>query len=446
MNKSHQPKSSHSRSTVSRREFLSRGAAALGAAVAFPSIVPSTVFGASAPSNRITMAMIGMGGQMGGHFNGMLGRSDVQVLAVCDVDQSKREQAKARAERTYADGMASGTYKGCDAYLEYERICERTDIDAVLICTPDHWHAPISLAAIRTGKDVYCEKPMTLTLREGRMVSDACKQYGAIYQVGSQQRSERAFRTACEIVRNGRIGKVKTCYASLGQFSPPMTLPEQPIPDGFDYDRWLGPTPWYPFNSRRVEGNFGGGWRCFWEYGSRKNGDWGAHHFDIIQWALGMDDSGPVKFIPKGYKGQEYQTHIYANGVTVLRDHPVRCEENPRNTMVQFIGEAGEVFVSRNGLLNTTPTDLAEAPFGPGDIRLYESNSQTGNWVDCIRTRKQPICTAEIGHRTASICQLSGIAERLGRPLDWDPAAEKILNDPEAERWYERPRRAPYII
>ena len=432
--------------TLSRRDFLIHGTTALGAAAAFPAIVPSTVFGAAAPSNRITMGMIGMGGQMGGHFRGMLGRPEVQVLAVCDVARSKRQDAKAQAEGTYADRDPSGTYKGCDAYLEYERVCERSDIDAVVISTPDHWHAPISLAAIRSGKDVLCEKPMTLTIREGRMVSDACKQYGAVYQVGSQQRSEWAFRTACEIVRNGWIGKVKTCYASLGRFAPPMTLPEQPIPEGFDYDRWLGPTPWYPYNYARVEGNFGGGWRRFWEYGSRKNGDWGAHHFDIIQWALGMDDSGPVRFIPRGWQGTEYQTHIYGNGVSVLRDHPIRCEESPRNTMIQFIGEKGQVFVSRNGMLNTVPSELARRPLGPNDIHLYESTSHDGNWVDCIRTRKPPICHAEIGHRTATICQLSGIAERLGRPLDWDPANEKILNDPEAERWYERPRRAPYVL
>jgi predicted dehydrogenase len=235
--------------------------------------------------------MIGMGLMMGGHFRGMLNRSDVQVLAVCDVDKGKRENAKRTAEKTYAGKASGGTYRGCDAYLEYEQLCSRPDIDAVFVVTPDHWHAMCSLAAIKTGKHVYCQKPMTLTIAEGRMMSDACKQYGVVFQVGSQQRSERAFRKACEIVRNGWIGKVHTIYARLGQFAPPATLPEQPVPEGFDYDRWLGPTPWYPYNQERVKGDYGGGWRRFWEYGSRKNGDWGAHHFDIIQWALGMDDS-----------------------------------------------------------------------------------------------------------------------------------------------------------
>jgi predicted dehydrogenase len=434
------------KASLTRREFMFRGAAAVGAAVAFPTVVPSTVFGATAPSNRITMGMIGMGLQMNGHFRNMLDRDDVQVLAVCDVDRAKREDAKATADATYAQNGRSGSYKGCDAYLEYERICERTDIDSVLICTPDHWHAMVSLAAIKSGKDVYCQKPMTLTIHEGRLMSDACKQYGTVFQVGSQQRSEWAFRRACEIVRNGWIGKVKTCYASLGRFAPPTTLPGQPIPDGFDYDRWLGPTPWYPYNAERVRGDFGGGWRRFWEYGSRKNGDWGAHHFDIIQWALGMDDSGPVKFIPKGWNGTEYQTHVYANGITVLRDYPIQNSQNPRNGMIQFIGEKGEVFVSRGGMLDTIPTELARAPLGPNDIHLYESNDHEGNWLECVRTRKPTICTAEIGHRTATICQLNGIAERLGRPIEWDPAKEKILNDPEADRWYDRPRRAPYVL
>ncbi len=427
--------------SLSRRDFLFKGAATIGAAAIFPSIVPSTVFGATAPSNRITLGMIGMGLMMGSHFGPMLGRNDVQVLAVCDVDKHKRESAKARAEKTYANQMASGTYKGCDAYLEYEQLCARPDIDAVFVITPDHWHAMCSLAAIKTGKHVYCQKPMTLTIAEGRMMSDACKHYGVTFQVGSQQRSERAFRKACEIVRNGWIGKVHTIYTGLGRFAPPATLPEQPIPEGFDYDRWLGPTPWYPYNEERVKGNYGGGWRRFWEYGSRKNGDWGAHHFDIIQWALGMDNSGPVKFVPKGWHGNEYQTHYYADGTAVLRDHPVWGGH-----MIQFIGTEGEVMVSRGGRLDTKPVDLASAPLLPSEIHLYDSNYHEGNWLDCIRTGKKTICDCEIGHRTATICHLSGIAERLRRPINWDPAEEKILGDPAANRWYDRPRRAPYVL
>lgn len=425
---------------LTRRSFLAQGAA-LGAAVACPTIVPSSVLGATAPSNRITLGMIGMGLMMGGHLNGMLNRKDVQILAVSDVQRDRRESNKKKVEDAYSKERTTGNYRGCDAYLDYQELCDRPDIDGVFVVTPDHWHTQCSLAAIRTGKHVYCQKPMTLTIREGRILSDACKQYGTTFQVGSQQRSEWAFRKACEIVRNGWIGKVHTIYAGLGSFAPPTTLPGQPIPAGFDYDRWLGPTPWYPYNAERVKGNYGGGWRRFWEYGSRKNGDWGAHHFDIIQWALGMDDSGPVTFIPKGYDGNEYQTHIYANGIKVLRDHPRKMGH-----MIQFIGSEGEVLVSRGGRINTTPEALATQPLRPSDINLYNSSHHESNWLDCIRNGRQTICPAEIGHRTATICHLSGIAERLGRPLSWDPEKEAILNDSAADRWYDRPRRAPYLL
>ena len=424
--------------SMNRRDFL-KDAMLTGAAFGFPTIVPSAVFGQNPPNNRINMGLIGIGLMMGGHQSHMSNRPDVQVVAVCDVQRDRREKAKAAIERAYAQRAASGNYQGCEAYNEFERIMERKDIDAVVVVTPDHWHVPISVAAMRRGKDVYVQKPMSLTIREGRILSDTAQQYGAILQVGSQQRSERAFRRACEIVRNGMIGQVHTIYAGLGEFPPPQTLPEEPIPDGFDYDRWLGPTPWYPFNRRRVEGNYGGGWRCFWDYGSRKNGDWGAHHFDIIQWALGMDDSGPVEFIPKGYAGALYQTHIYANGTKVLRDHEIKLGH-----MIQFIGEKGEVLVSRGDRLDTTPAALKDVPPGPNDIRLYVSDQHEDNWVQCVKTRKTPICPAEIGHRTATICHLSGIAERLKRPIKWDPAKEEIIGDSEASRWLDRPRRAPY--
>ncbi len=427
--------------SLSRRKFLVGGAGALGASVMLPTIIPASVLGANAPSNRINLGMIGMGLMMGGHLNGMLRRSDTQVLAVCDVDQRKLKNAKSKVEKTYVDRSASGSYKGCSAYAEYEALCARPGIDAVFVITPDHWHALCSLAAIKAGKDVYCQKPMTLTIREGRLMSDACRQYGTVFQVGSQQRSSWAFRKASEIVRNGWIGRVHTIYARLGQFAAPATLPEEPIPAGFDYDRWLGPTPWYPYNAERVKGNYGGGWRRFWEYGSRKNGDWGAHHFDIIQWALGMDDSGPVKYVPKGYKGNEYQTHYYADGIRVLRDHATTGGH-----MIQFIGTEGEVMVSRGERLDTNPTELAQAPLLPTEVHLCESRNHESNWLDCIKTREKTICTAEIGHRTATIGHLSGIAERLGRPIHWDPLEEKILDDPAAARWQDRPRRAPYIL
>jgi predicted dehydrogenase len=426
-------------SSFTRRDFLKQSAALAGAAFAFPAIVPSSVFGQNAPSNRVGVGFVGMGLIVGGHQGHCVGRDDVQVLSICDVNKKKREEHKAQIESGYAKKKGVGSFKGCDAVNDFEELVTRKDIDVVFVTTPDHWHAPVSTMAMRHGKDVYVQKPMTLTIREGRIMSDVARQYGAILQVGSQQRSEWAFRKASEIVRNGWIGKVHTVYANLGEFPPPQTLPEQPIPEGFDYDRWLGPTPWYPYNEARVKGNYGGGWRCFWDYGSRKNGDWGAHHFDIIQWALGMDASGPVQFIPKGYEGTEYQTHIYADGAKVLKNHP-----DSKGHMIRFFGEKGEVLVSRGGRIDTTPVELKDRPLSASDIRLYASNNHEGNFFECVKTRKQPICHAEIGHRTATICHLSGIAERLGRPLKWDPVKEEIIGDAEASRWMDRPRRAPY--
>ena len=423
---------------LTRRQFL-KATMLAGTTLACPTLVPHTVFGEDAPSNRIGVGLIGLGLMMKGHLGHFSNRPDCQVLAVCDVYRDRREQAKAEIERAYAKRTGTDSYRGCTAYNEFEEIILRDDIDAVVVVTPDHWHAPISCAAIRRGKDVYVQKPMTLTVREGRIMADAARQYGAVVQVGSQQRSERAFRKAAEIVRNGWIGTVTTIYAGLGEFPPPQTLPEQPIPDGFDYDRWLGPTPWYPYNSARVQGNYGGGWRCFWDYGSRKNGDWGAHHFDIIQWALGMDASGPVNFIPKGYEGTQYQTHIYADGTRVLRDHPDR-----KGHMIRFIGEQGEVCVSRGDKLDTAPASLKDRPLGPQDTALYVSQHHESNWVDCIKSRRAPICPTELGHRTATIGHLSGIAECLKRPIKWDPATESIVGDAEASRWLDRPRRAPY--
>ncbi len=425
---------------TTRRSWM-QGAALAWAA---PMIVPARVLGLggeTAPSNRIAMGLIGHGLIMGGHRGAMLGREDVQVLAVCDVVRAKREAAKEETERAYAERQGSGVYRGCEAYNEFERVVERDDIDAVMVCTPDHWHAPISIAAMRSGKDVYVEKPMTLTIREGQLMRDTARTHGSIVQVGSQQRSESGFRKAAEIVRNGWIGRVHTIYAQLGQFAPPDMPDPEPVPEGFDYDRWLGPTPWFPYSSQRVKGDYGGGWRRFWEYGSRKNGDWGAHHFDIIQWALGKDESGPVHFLPKGYNGGEHQLHVYEDGTRVLRDHPAS-----NGHMIHFIGTEGTVSVSRGDRIDTTPEDLARAPLGPNDLHLYASGDHRQNWIDGIRTRRPAICPVETGHRTATICHLSGIAERLGRPLRWDPQKEEILGDDYAARWVDRPRRAPYFL
>jgi len=432
------------RPSITRRSALRRTALAAASAVAAPLIVPASALGRNGlvpPSERLNLGMIGMGLMMGGHLGTMLGHSGVQVRAVCDVKTDKREQARQQVEARYADQKASGTYRGCDAYNEYERIVERDDIDICFVITPDHWHIPIALAAVRRGKDCYVEKPMTLTIHEGRVMADAVRRYGRVLQVGTQQRSNGAFRKAAEIVRNGWIGKVHTVYAGLGRFAAPAALPEQPVPEGFDYDRWLGSSPWFPYNAERVKGDFGGGWRRFWEYGARKNGDWGAHHYDIIQWALGRQYDGPTFFFPVGYEGREQQGFEYQDGPLVLRDHP-----SPSGQMIHFIGDQGSVGVSRGNNLVTEPARLRDRPLGPADQHLYASNNHHQNFLDCVRNRKRPIADVEIGHRTASVCHLSAISERLNRTIRWDPETETILGDAEASKWLDRPRRAPYTL
>lgn len=424
------------KASLSRRSLL-RNTGVAAAAVAAPAVIPSSALGFggfTAPSERITLGMIGFGLMMRGHFSRMLGDKSVQILAVCDVDRTKREQARNRVNATYGN-------KDCGCYNEHENVVGRTDIDACFVVTPDHWHVPISLDAVRAGKDVYVEKPMSLTVREGRILSDTVRRHGAVLQVGSQQRSDSSFGKAAEMVRNGWIGNVHTVYARLGRFPVGKVLPEQPIPNGFDYDRWLGPTPWYPYNKNRVKGIFGGGWRCYWEYGARKNGDWGAHHYDIIQWALGMDHSGPGFFFPAGYNGSEYQGCTYEDGPTVYRDHPQKME-----SMIEFYGDKGAIGVGRAGDLKSNPADLKNAPLSPSDVHLRATESHHQNFLDAVRTRKRPIADVEVGHRTATICHLSAISERLNRPISWNPETEQIMGDPQAAKWLDRPRRAPYTL
>ncbi len=368
---------------------------------------------------------------MGGHRAYYRGREHTVVAAVCDVYQNRMESALQECRQENS---------ACDGYLDYEEVLERSDIDAVVIATPDHWHAALAIAAMKAGKDVYVEKPMTLTIEEGKAVVEAQKRYGRILQVGSQQRSESAFRKAAEIVRNGWIGQVREVYCGLGEFPAASVYPEQPIPEGFNYDKWLGPTPWEPYNENRVASDYGGGWRNFWEYGSRKNGDWGAHHYDITQWALDRDDSGPVFFAPKNYD-QEYQYYEYDDGIRVIRDWGDR-----KGHMIRFVGDEGEVLVSRQNRLDTTPVSLAGKPLSPDSIRLYKSTDHRANWIESIYTRKDPICPASVGHRSATICQLAGISERINRPIKWDPIAQQIVDDPKAALWQDRPRRDGYQL
>lgn len=426
---------------ITRRQFLTKASLAT---ILSTQILPSRLLGRGgiAPSGKINMAIIGNGSISEGHRRYFSKTSESQVLAVCDVDRGRLMKAKAEVDNIAKNRKDIG-FKEADAYEDYQDVLARDDIDAVCICTPDHWHVAIALKAIQAGKAVYVEKPMSLTIQEGRVLADAVKKTGGVLQVGSQQRSEWAFRKAAELIRNGYIGNIKTINTSIGEFPPePTDLKEEAIPEGFNYDKWLGQTPWRPYNSFRVLGNYGKGWRCFYEYGARKEGDWGAHHFDIIQWALGMDNSGPTDFFPPNSDGSKYRHFRYENGPTVFVNSPVK-----NGHMIQFIGDEGEILVSRGGRIETTPSSLAKIARKSDDIRLQISmNNHRKDFFDAITFGRTNLCTAEIGHRSATVCHLSCMALRLNKHVKWDPKTETIIDNPEAAAMFSRPRRAPYYL
>jgi predicted dehydrogenase len=363
------------------------------------------------------------------------------------VDTTRRENAKKMVEDRYAKDEKKGTYKGCDAYVDFHELVGRKDIDAVVIATPDHWHAIPALEAIKNGKDVYCEKPLTLTIHEAKALIDATRKYQRVFQTGSQQRSEKGFRVACELVRNGRIGKVKTVYVNVGGPSKPCDLPEEKMEPGLDWDRWLGPAPTRPYNSvlspRGVHKHFPN-WRNYREYSGGMMTDWGAHHFDIAQWGLGMDESGPIEIIPpadpKAEKGVKF---VYANGVEVI--HADKDDMGKNVNGVTFVGSNGRVFVNR-GYLASDPVDLHKEKLGEKDVHLYESPGQQKDWLNCIKSRKRPICDVEIGARSVTVCHLGNLAYWNHRKLHWDPKEWRFVNDAEADKWLDRERRQGYSL
>lgn len=425
------------RTSITRRAFLARGAALAGA----PYIVSARALGRAAgrlpASERLTIGLIGVGNMGGGHLDTFLGNADVEVVAICDVDARKRESSRSRVEERYGGENRSGTHAGCETYNEYEQLLARADIDAVLIAVPDHWHAAIAAAACRAGKDVYCEKPLTLTIREASQLVDCARRYNCVFQTGSQQRSSSEFRLACELVRNERIGKLQHVRVNIGPPSAERYLPAEPVREGLDWDRWLGPATYQPYNTERCSGNYGGGWRFIRDYSGGMTTDWGAHHFDIVQWALGMDGSGPVRVDPPSERFGLGLMYTYANGVTVTRAGDVNG--------ILFTGAHGKIEVNR-GHLRTWPESLQKEPISPNEIRLYESAGHHQDWFDCIRTRRRPICDVAIGASSVTMCHLGNICYWLERSIRWDPLRGEILDDPQAARWLDRPRRAPWAM
>ncbi len=433
---------------ITRRHFV-QGAAAT--ALSLPLIKPASALAAdkkeTPPSERITLGFIGVGTQNRGHLGHFLGQGDVQIVAVCDVDTTRREDAQKTVEKRYADRQKSGQYKGCEGYNDFRELLARKDIDAVVIATPDHWHAIPAIEACKAGMDVYCEKPLSLTIHEAKTMRDAARKYERVFQTGSQQRSSKEFRLACQLVRSGRIGTLKAVYVNVGGPSRPCDLPEEKAEPGLDWDRWLGPAPMRPYNSvlspRGVHKHFPN-WRNYREYSGGMMTDWGAHHFDIAQWGLGMDGSGPVEIIPpddpKAQKGLKY---VYDNGVVVL--HAEQYEPGKKVNGLAFVGSEGKVFVNR-GYLASDPADIIKQPLGVHDVRLYQSPGHQRNWIECVRARRRPIADVEIGARSVTVCHLGNLAYWNHRKLRWDPQHWQFVGDVEANKWLDREHRDPWKL
>ena len=432
-------------STSSRRSFLKQGLTAFGAATLIPSGLQLGAVESSsktAPSNRITLGFIGVGKQGGGLLGGFIGRNNVQVVAVCDVDSARREHQRKRVENHYAKQKASGSYKGCAAYNDFRELLARPDIDAVVIATPDHWHALIGVAAARAGKDIYCEKPLTNTIHEARALVNATRENNRVFQVGSQQRSSGEFKKVCEWVQNGRIGKVERVQVSVGGPSDWCQLEEKAAPEGLDWDLWLGPAPERGWNEVMspvgVHNNYPM-WRMQREYAGGMMTDWGAHHFDIAQWGLGMDHSGPVEILPPNGSAREFLTYRYANGVEMI--HTPNTENG-----VTFYGTDGWIFVNRGGF-KASSDDISKQPLGDSDVRLYHSRDHQGDFLECVISRKKPICDVEVGTRSVTVCHLGNLAYWNNRALRWNPETERFVKDPEANMyWLDINRRGEWQL
>lgn len=437
----------------SRRRFLQR-ASVLAAA---PLILPGRVWAqATAPSKRLTLGCIGMGKQMKGHLGAFLGRDDVEVLAVCDVDTTRREAAKKRVDDAYTK-KSGQTRTDCAAYNDFRELLARKDIDAVVIATPDHWHAFIAIAAVRAGKDVYCEKPLTYNIHEAVTLVKEVRKANRVFQTGSQQRSSKEFRIACELVRNGVLGRVNSVHVSFGDPASPYTKPAEDMEPGLDWNLWCGPGPLVAYNSmlspRGLHDHFPK-WRDTWEFGGGMITDWGAHHIDIAQWALDKDGSGPVEIrAPQGWETAKRGAQlVYADGTLLT---------HTKGKGVSFYGTLGEVHVNRGkfefilgdktihkfwdkeidkGTSMEREVTLTEREYlADAKVKLYNSKSHFQDFLDCVQSRKQPICDVSIGASSVIACHLMNCAYRYGANAKWDPARNKFGSGG-SSRWLTRDR------
>ncbi|MEZ4700046.1 MAG: Gfo/Idh/MocA family oxidoreductase [Rhodothermales bacterium] len=445
-------------SRLDRRQFIKLSAGAL----ALPSIIPASALGRAgrpAPSDRITMALIGCGNQGMNDINNFLADERVQVIAACDVNRQSagywdgkiagREPAREYINWHYANGTESGKYAGCDAYEDFREVIARDDIDTLLTALPDHWHALPVVMGAKAGKDIYGEKPLSLTIHDGRVMSDAIRANNRIFQTGSQQRSDYRFRRTCELVRSGRIGKLHTVRVGQPSGTPDFgrsghRKAAEPVPDGFNYDFWLGPAPEAPYSPARCHVNF----RWIFDYSGGQVTDWGGHHPDIAQWGMDTENTGPVEVrnaravysteSPWNTAIHYYFECLYENGVKLIIS-----DENRMG--VRFQGTEGWIWVTRGAWEASDPA-LLESAIAPGDVQLYKSENHARNFIDCVISREQTVAPIETAHRSITIAHLGNIAMKLGRDLKWDPKAERFPDDREANTHLSRPYRAPWKL
>lgn len=411
-------------------------------------IVPRFVLGRgyTAPSDMINMGFIGCGKQSPSLRNDFLKTGGVQLTAACDVYAAKTDRFVQKVEAFYTEKNERQNYKGCKRYKDFRELLARKDIDAVVIATPDHWHAVMAVKACEAGKDVYCEKPLSLTIAEGRAMVTAARKHNRVFQTGSMQRSWKEFRQAVELVRNGYIGDITSVKVNISGPPKEWDLAGEPVPAGLDWNAWLGPNVIKrPYNGKVAptilqEADIWPKWRDYKEFGGGGMTDWGAHMFDIAQWGLNMDESGPVKITPPAPGGKATGLiYGYANGVTLVH------EPKEGKQACHFIGTKGEVWVAR-GELKTTPESLAEKMIGESEHHVYFSDNHYADFLNSIRSRQKPICDVETGHRTASVCTLGNIAYSLRRTLTWNPSNETFDNDSEATKMLSRPMKKEWKI